>query len=79
MAFGMMGDLVTARAGLERAVTLAPSMPEAQVNLGLLLAQVGEEQAAEERFRRALALRPAYPSARQRLADALPVPVASIY
>ena len=66
-----MGDLASARTHLERAVALAPSMPEAQLNLGLVLIDLGEESAAEDRFRRALGLRPAYQLARERLADLL--------
>lgn len=47
------------REAAERAVTLAPDMAEAQMRVGQYLWVAGDRHAAEEHFRRALALDPA--------------------
>lgn len=52
-----------ARLLLEQALRLAPAMPEAHNNLGLVLQAQGHRTEAKEEYRRALALLPGYPEA----------------
>jgi cellulose synthase operon protein C len=49
-----LGDLSQARANLERAVSLMPGNPQLQYHLGMVLARLGEHDAAVEALQRAL-------------------------
>ncbi len=53
-----LGQLDNARASLERLLKLEPGNPEALVNLGLLLQQAGDIDAAMQRYALAYAQRP---------------------
>ncbi len=57
------GRTEASRRLLERALHLAPAMPEAHNNLGMVLQAGGDRAAARKEFLRALALRPGYPEA----------------
>jgi len=57
------GRTEEARGLLEQALRLAPAVPEAHNNLGMVLQSVGRRSEAREEFLRALALLPGYPEA----------------
>jgi Flp pilus assembly protein TadD len=65
------GETVRARAAFERALSLQPSLAEANNDLGALLAQNGDLDGAIARFRAALATTPEYPDALNNLGYAL--------
>ena len=62
-----------ATAFYQRALDAAPGLPSAQLGLGVLLAQSGQEEEAIAHYRKALAEWPDYAEARYALAEALAV------
>jgi len=65
------GETARARAAFERALSLQPTLAEANNDLGALLAQNGDLDGAIARFRAALATTPEYPDALNNLGYAL--------
>ncbi len=59
------GELAEAKRLFEHARTLTPNYPVLEVNLGIVNGALGDAQAAEFHFRRALSLGPAYGAARR--------------
>lgn len=55
------GHLSQARGLYERAVTIAPGLPAAHLNLGIVLEAMGEAPAARERYQQVLALDAGHP------------------
>ena len=66
-------DTAGARAALEEATAVAPSLASAQLQLGLLLEQAGEYDAAMERYRRVIEVAPKNAVALNNLAYGLAV------
>ncbi|WP_136514986.1 tetratricopeptide repeat protein [Geomonas edaphica] len=65
------GDLGEACELFSRAALLAPGLPEAHNNLGVILEEMGRPDEAAASYRRALGLRPEYPEAQGNLGNAL--------
>ena len=70
MALAGQGRLDEAAEILARALAADATRPESLNNLGRVRLLAGDRAAAADLFRRALALRPGYESARRNLADA---------